>query len=130
MNDINVTEFYETLNYILRIIGRIAFCLLIITLYRLYKLFASPLMITRNKKFINIFVVSLIFSFFLFLIEFIVSERWVTTMSMIFNILITLVLIIYLHYQIHVINKVKAGSEFRKLSEAMDSLIESLKKQK
>lgn len=130
MNDINIIELYDNVNYTLRIIGRIGFCLLIITLYRLYQLFASPLMISRNKKFINLFTIGLIFSFFLFGIEFIFPARWMTTISMSFNILTTFILIFYLHYQIHIINKIKAGNEFKKLSDAMDSLIESLKKQK
>jgi len=129
MNDIHLIDLYDSINYVLRIIGRIIFCLLIVTLYKLYQLFASPLMVSRNKKFINIFIGILIFSFLLFGVEFIISEKWVTTLSMGFNILTTIILIVYLYYQTYTINKVRAGNEFKKLSVAMDNLIESLKKQ-
>lgn len=127
MSDPLSLESYDLINYFLRLAGRVGFCILLITLYRLYQLFASPLVRRRNKTFVSFYASILIFSFFLLAVEYILPELWMSSLSMGFNVISTYILVIYINYQVFIIRKVKTSSEFHELSQAFDALIASLK---
>lgn len=117
----------EELNYFLRLAGRIGFCILIITIYRFYQIFASPLVKKRHKRFIRIFAVSLLVSLILLIVNYILPDQWFSVLSTSFNVLTTYILTFYLYHQSKILEQNASTEEFKQLSLAMDSLILILK---
>lgn len=116
--------------YVLRIIGRIGFCLLILVLYRLYKLIASPLLRQNNKKFVFLFGLSIIIGFILMWMEYLFPASWPPNVSIAFNVITTYILTAYLYLQVRKLEVNVYSPEFEKLRNAMDSAILSLKTQR
>lgn len=113
--------------YVLRLIGRIGFCLLILVLYRLYRFIASPLLRQHNKKFVFLFGMSILVGFVLMWIEYLFPASWPPNISILFNVLTTYVLTVYLHFQVRKLESSPAQSQFEQLRNSMDAVIISLK---
>jgi len=118
---------YDAINYFLRFFGRIGFCLLIFALYRVYRLFASPLTQKRHKKFIVSFGISIIVSFALLILNYVIPMSWLSTASISFNVFTTYIFAFYLYLQGNVLETYRGSEEFKTLSRAMDALILKLK---
>lgn len=118
---------YEIINYFLRVVGRIGFCILLLAIYKVYHLFASPLVKKRHKTFIRFYIVSMVLGFVLLGLNFIVPDDLITTVAMAFNTLTTYIIGGYLYYQGNVLEGYRTSDEFKNLTGAMDAMILKMK---
>lgn len=116
-----------TIDFLLRFAGRTGFILLIIALYRLYLLFSSPLTRIRHKKPLAVVVTSLVVSFILLIINYIIPDDWMSRLVMVFNVVTTFIFGIYLYHQGTVLQEIKSTSEYYRYKQSLDSLILRMK---
>ena len=120
-------DLYDTSIYIIRVFGWIGFVFLCINLYRLYNIFASPLLRHRSRHFVRAFAVATGISFLLMVSELVFKNYWLLFSTLAFNVGITYVLVIYLSTQISVLNSHKTSAEYKTYVKSMDDFIQTLK---
>lgn len=116
-----------TLDIALKFVGRVGFCLLLVALHRLYLLFSSPLTRAEHKKPMFLFGGSVLLSFILLAINFVIPDVWLTFVVMGFNIVVTYAFAIYLYKQGNKLQKFKTSDEYLMYNRAMDALILKMK---
>lgn len=118
----------DAVMFLIRLFGRLGLIFLLAQLYRVYKLFSSPLLKHRNRWFIRGFILSIIISFILMFSEFLIHTDWMPIITMAFNTLTTYLIALYLSRQVTVMERNTTNAEYSVYATAMDNFILSLKK--
>ena len=118
---------YGNINYLLRVVGQVGGIALALVLFRLYKIFASPLTQKRHKNFIYLLGISILISFILLAMNYVLPAEWFPTFEISFNVVGTYALALYLYHQGNILGRHKDSDEYINLSRAMDAMIVKLK---
>jgi uncharacterized membrane protein len=118
---------YTTLDTILKFFGKIGFILVLLSVYKFYNAFASPLVKARHRHFIVLYAISMIISLLSIVLNFIIPSDSLSTASMVFSVSITFVLAFYLYRQANILEEYRGSEEFRMLTKSMDSMMALLK---
>lgn len=114
----------STLDYILRILGRIGFMLVLIGVYRLWHL---PVLRRHSNQFFWLVTTLFGLNVILGLIEAIFPQIAVYELSFYFNIISTWILAIHLNYRVYMIKRKVSKKRIAKFTFELNQKIEELK---